>query len=564
MTSERATTVVLLPSDVHIGPTLVLLLSGILLAPAGCNDDGNCVGEACPSAEGSTTGVSTGSTSAEGSTDPTAGSSSSGVGPGETTSTSAVDDTSGTGEGQRWCLDADGDGWGTPEQCLWSVEPVPDHVVDDTDCDDASASTFPGAAELDGDARACMKDDDDDGWGDVAPPDGVVAGSDCDDASDVTFPGAAAEQRRLCARNADGDGWGDDTPPAGVDVGDDCDDLHAQTFPGAAELEPELCGRDDDDDQWADIDPPAGVDAGSDCDDDDPATFPGAAELEADPGACLRDGDDDGWGDAQPSGAVPGGSDCYDTNPDLNPGAMVMTSLLFGGEGPAVPRALATVDQLSGLLSPVLDVQDPMGGIPYVNPVSATVSEAGDIYVNDIINAELYRLEYVGAGCGMGIATLSPVGMPYGMPGYVVCGLQSGPGGELYGIDIDDALLTFDPATGQISSSTPIMLDGMPLDIESCGMAYDCANDELLVMNGIDRRLYAVDPTGVAEIRLDISAAYPSFTPVGLEYDPVGQGVYISTGTEFLQGDIDGSNSYTQVGYFAQTTSNLQLLPTCS
>jgi hypothetical protein len=51
---------------------------------------------------------------------------------------------------------------------------------DGTDCDDSSATTYSGAAELDS-RTECMSDADDDGWGDDSPMAGVTAGTDCDD-----------------------------------------------------------------------------------------------------------------------------------------------------------------------------------------------------------------------------------------------------------------------------------------------------------------------------------------------------------------------------------------------
>jgi hypothetical protein len=60
---------------------------------------------------------------------------------------------------------------------------------DSTDCDDGSATTFPGAAPNDN-ASACMKDDDGDDYGDENPPAGVTTGQDCDDSEFAVNPGA--------------------------------------------------------------------------------------------------------------------------------------------------------------------------------------------------------------------------------------------------------------------------------------------------------------------------------------------------------------------------------------
>ena len=80
--------------------------------------------------------------------------------------------------------DADGDGFGS-----------------DVDCDDASAVTFPGAAENDS-TTDCMKDADNDGYGDSSPAvGGVVPGTDCNDDEDAISPGVM----ELCEDGIDND-----------------------------------------------------------------------------------------------------------------------------------------------------------------------------------------------------------------------------------------------------------------------------------------------------------------------------------------------------------------------
>lgn len=93
--------------------------------------------------------------------------------------------------GSTWCEDADGDGFGDPDACTTvpGGETPPDGTVDnDDDCDDSSDSTFPGAAPKD-DPVACMKDEDEDDWGDSDAPAGVEPGADCDDGEDSIPPG---------------------------------------------------------------------------------------------------------------------------------------------------------------------------------------------------------------------------------------------------------------------------------------------------------------------------------------------------------------------------------------
>lgn len=105
------------------------------------------------------------------------------------------------GDASDPCPDADGDGVDT---CSG-------------DCDDASASTFPGAAEKEDRPSECMKDSDGDGWGDAAAVGDVVAGRDCDD-----------DDPALTPEDLDFDGV---STCAG-----DCDDNDAARAPGNEEV----------------------------------------------------------------------------------------------------------------------------------------------------------------------------------------------------------------------------------------------------------------------------------------------------------------------------------------
>ncbi|MBK7827791.1 hypothetical protein [Nannocystis sp.] len=90
---------------------------------------------------------------------------------------SATDSPTSSGGGGQWCVDADGDMYGDPDQCT-DVPPggtPPDGTVNnDDDCDDGSDTTYPGAAPLDS-PTACMADVDGDDYGDVDPRPGRAA-----------------------------------------------------------------------------------------------------------------------------------------------------------------------------------------------------------------------------------------------------------------------------------------------------------------------------------------------------------------------------------------------------
>jgi len=167
----------------------------------------------------------------------------------------------------------------------------------DVDCNDGDPSSYPGATEwCDGNDNACQgsvpadeTDPDGDayvacsGWNDVQGDNPEIAGGDdCATSDPYAFPGAAANETfpGACMRDADEDDFGDLSPPAGVTPGTDCDDQSATTFPGAAEIEGPLnCMKDSDGDGYGDDSVSLPVVPGTDCDDDEPTTYPGAPET---------------------------------------------------------------------------------------------------------------------------------------------------------------------------------------------------------------------------------------------------------------------------------------------
>jgi hypothetical protein len=180
-----------------------------------------------------------------------------------------------------WYADADGDGYGDAAITTTGCFPPTGYVGDSTDCDDAVATTNPGAEEH------CNGVDD-----------------DCNGQIDD-----GATDPRDWFDDQDGDGFGDSdsvtfacTPPSGtVPDGTDCIDSDPGIHPGADEL---CDGKDQDCDGVVDDDP-------------------------IDGGTWYVDGDGDGWGNAerpvractQPSGTIATGGDCNDFDPNVYPGA---------------------------------------------------------------------------------------------------------------------------------------------------------------------------------------------------------------------------------------------------
>ncbi len=161
-----------------------------------------------------------------------------------------------------WFQDADGDGYGNPNEGVLACAPADDEVADFTDCLDGNPDINPGATEIcDGIDNDCdfrvddaddsldvdsgvvyTRDADGDGWGDLddiiracLPPPGYVAEfGDCDD-SDPTI---GLPTHWWLDADGDGQGAGPVVTPAS------CDPPSADHVPWYVDLEPD-CAPDD-------------------------------------------------------------------------------------------------------------------------------------------------------------------------------------------------------------------------------------------------------------------------------------------------------------------------------
>ncbi len=159
-----------------------------------------------------------------------------------------------------WHADADGDGYGDPDDVTFVCVAPPGTVSNGADCDDADATAFPENPELcdgvDNDCNGAIDDDpvdlttwyadiDGDTYGDGAtgvpacdaPPGTVDDGTDCDDGDATIHPDAPETE---CADptdyNCDGSVGYDDLDRDGSPACEDCDDGDAGRSPSATEI----------------------------------------------------------------------------------------------------------------------------------------------------------------------------------------------------------------------------------------------------------------------------------------------------------------------------------------
>lgn len=295
------------------------------------------------------------------------------------------------------------------------------------------------------------------------------------------------------------------------------------------------------------------------------------------PGDCVLSGE-------SIEGRVTNSFDCYDSNPELNPDTLELTAFLpyeseppengefslsavfFDDNGNLVPEDSRPLRPLQ-VLTPPENKKGPVFQ-------SATLGRDGEIYAWNHTTFRLTRINDE-QGCirdDLQRSLIAPEPAPnYADAHKIVCGIEffsdaSRKGDEqvLYGINNNNVLFEFDPETGETSDPIPLSSPNAQSnpDIESCGMAYDCVEDRLLLANGKDRTIYELDPVKAElTVLLDLSDEFEDpWLPTGLAYDPRTRSVFLSTGSELWQVWLDELTTK-NLGSLGQSVSNLQYLP---
>ena len=258
-----------------------------------------------------------------------------------------------------WYLDADGDGFGSASLTQQSCTQPTGFVNNNTDCDDLTSSTHPGATEYcnftdddcDGtideddavDTSIWYADDDDDGFGDPnstlsscnQPPEYVTDFTDCNDNNENINPNAI----ELCDtidNNCDGitdDGNSQDAQTWYAD--DDTDGFGNPNTATKECLAPTgyILDNTDCDDSNGNINPSASEQCNGE-DDNCDGTIDESTAIDVN--EWYADDDNDGFGDSnqtilsceQPTGYVADSNDCDDNNNLISPNATEMCNTI--------------------------------------------------------------------------------------------------------------------------------------------------------------------------------------------------------------------------------------------
>jgi uncharacterized protein (TIGR03382 family) len=240
-----------------------------------------------------------------------------------------VDD--GASDASTWYRDADSDGYGDASTTTDSCDAPAGYTADDSDCDDTSASVWPGAAEIayDGIDQDCDGSDLDDVDGDGYAAE-IAGGDDCDDSDPDVNPGVIESADGVdedCDTTVDeGTDHYDDDSDGYTELGGDCDDGSADAAPNGLEdcdgVDEDCDGVTDDGTDCSDDDGDGFTEDDGDCNDADAAASPSGVEITGNGVDDDCDGSvDGGSADGDGDGYSYDGGDCNDSDDSVYPGA---------------------------------------------------------------------------------------------------------------------------------------------------------------------------------------------------------------------------------------------------
>ena len=439
--------------------------------------------------------------------------------------------------------DTDEDGYGDADSAQDACEAPEGYIADNTDCDDGTATTFPGADEtcneVDDDCDITIDEEptdspgyyadaDEDGFGDAAErvetcdaPDGYVGNdSDCDDADSATWPGAdetCDEADNDCDLSIDEDAVDMDTWFADGDedgYGAEDDSVEACEQPDGYVGDATDCDDADADLNQDDADGDDYSTCAGDCDDDDDSFNPGATDD------C--DGED---------------QDCDGSIDEASLDGMFLMSFdTTGGE-------VYAIDTATGAGTAIASVDS-----GFANGINSVAVDAEGLALgHDYNDDKLVELDICDG-------TVTESYDPHN--GGNTCGISFGPGGLLYGIDSEDnKLVVFD------EDGAATVIGDLGFDLTACGLTYDCASDRLIGADGGTDTIFSIDETTGAVYDV-ISTAVP-FGSVGIEYDPVNDLLWAATGQDIYTIDPhDGTDTFVGTSG-ASNVDDLIFVPEC-
>ncbi len=178
-------------------------------------------------------------------------------------------------EDGEFCRDADGDGYGNPDDCDAFSEQPDGYVANKTDCDDSDAAFHPGAEENCDQNPVQDYNCDGSSGSDDADGDGYSACEDCDDSEALANPGIEREDCATIGVDDNCDGFIDELEDAtsGVSINGAKSYKYDNDGDGHGDA-------NDDEHQYCDHNVPSGYVRGdlNDCDDNDASINPDASE----------------------------------------------------------------------------------------------------------------------------------------------------------------------------------------------------------------------------------------------------------------------------------------------